>query len=469
MKNLMNLHCAVLIILQQAACQQGSSLVNFQHLEHLTEEIVFLGDTVNIVHVYSNYPDYHWVDAKESGIEGIACVDDAARAAVLYLRNYQLTQDEQSLDRAKALLRFVLNMQAEDGLFYNFILSDYSINRHGRTSYKSFGWWAARATWCMALGYRIFEPLNKRFASRLRNGIDGAIPHVEALMENYGQTDTIQGYAVPRWLLYGSAADATSELLLGLIEYYAATGNQGVRRLVEKLSDGLVVMQDGDMRTYPYALHRSWQTSWHMWGNGQTQALAHAGRILNNRAMIKSAEREAKSFYSRLLIQGFRKEMDVAVSDKEVRFDQIAYGFRPMVAGLIRLYEATSDTDYLKMAGLAGSWFFGNNILNQQMYDPKTGRCFDGIKDSSTVNKNSGAESTIEALYTVLELEQHPIARRFLEFTRIEDVETRDYMYAVFQNALDEEVTLALDIGSSKLSILEGTKSKEFQENLKRH
>jgi hypothetical protein len=121
------------------------------------------------------------------------------------------------------------------------------------------------------------------------------------------------------------------------------------------------------------------------------------------------------------------------------------------------------------MAGLAGSWFFGNNILKQQMYDPKTGRCFDGIKDSSTVNKNSGAESTIEALYTVLELEQHPIARKFLEFTRIENVETGDYMYAVFQNALDEEVTLALDIGSSKMSILEGTKSREFHENLKTH
>jgi len=32
------------------------------------------------------------------------------------------------------------------------------------------------------------------------------------------------------------------------------------------------------------------------------------------------------------------------------------------------------------------------------MYDPKTGRCYDGIVSKNNVNKNSGAESTIEAL-----------------------------------------------------------------------
>ena len=69
-------------------------IVNFGHLDHLTEKISFQGDSVNIVHIYSNYPDYAWVGAAESGPEGIACVDDAARAAVVSLRHYELTKDE---------------------------------------------------------------------------------------------------------------------------------------------------------------------------------------------------------------------------------------------------------------------------------------------------------------------------------------------------------------------------------------
>jgi hypothetical protein len=48
------------------------------------------------------------------------------------------------------------------------------------------------------------------------------------------------------------------------------------------------------------------------------------------------------------------------------------------------------------------------------MYDPQTGRCFDGINDKENINKNSGAESTIEALLTLIEVENNPITRKIL-------------------------------------------------------
>ncbi|MEX0601988.1 MAG: hypothetical protein WD295_01520, partial [Bacteroidota bacterium] len=80
----------VLLLGCSATRKESASLVNFDHLEHLTELIVMEGDTVAIVRIYSEYPDYTWMDAKESGPEGIACVDDAARAAVVYLRDHEL-------------------------------------------------------------------------------------------------------------------------------------------------------------------------------------------------------------------------------------------------------------------------------------------------------------------------------------------------------------------------------------------
>jgi hypothetical protein len=57
------------------------------------------------------------------------------------------------------------------------------------------------------------------------------------------------------------------------------------------------------------------------------------------------------------------------------------------------------------------AWFFGNNPAAMQMYDPKTGRGFDGILSATEINRNAGAESTIEALYAILEVEANATAR----------------------------------------------------------
>jgi hypothetical protein len=449
-----------------SSVQAQESLVNFRHLQHLTERIVFGGDSVDIVHVYANYPDYEWVDAKESGPEGIACVDDAGRAAVVYLRHYELTRNRESLNKSKELLKFVMKMQVDDGEFYNFIFADHSINKDGKTSFKSFGWWAARGVWSMASGHRIFRSVDASFALELQRGIERAIPHVENLMAKYDEVKTMQGFKVPQWLLYESGSDATTELLFGLIEHYRSTKDERVKGLIEKLAEGMIVMQDGNFVTHPFGLHRSWQTMWHMWGNGQTQALAEAGELLKNKTMVASAEREAKGFYSRLLIHGFMKEMDVSAPEKRIEYEQIAYGVRPLVVGLIRLFEATGKSEYIKMAGLAASWFFGNNSLQQQMYDPLTGRCYDGLRDSDSVNKNSGAESTVEALLSLVELEHYPEATKYLNYRRVKSGETEKYLYAVFEDSSGGELTLALDFKKSNLNLLEGKKSKEFRMTL---
>lgn len=445
---------------------EKSSLVNFKHLEHLTEKIDFLGDTVEVIHVYSNYPDYQWVAAAESGLEGIACVDDASRAVVMYLHHYKLSHSEESLQRAKSLLKFILKMETDDGMFYNFILKDHAINSTGQTSFKSLGWWAARGVWSMATGYRVLKKSDPPFADELKRKIELTFPHIDSLFLNYNRFRFVDGYRIPKWLLYESGTDVTSELMLGLIEYYSATPAANVKSFVKKFAASLMAMQDGDVKTYPFGLHRSWQTMWHMWGNGQTQALAAAGKLLNDKRMIQSAEREAKGFYSRLLIDGFLKEMDVADSTKTARYEQIAYAVRPMVVGLLRLYEATNNQVYLKMAVLAASWFFGNNDLHQAMYDSATGRCFDGIKDSVTLNKNSGAESTIEALYTLVELEHYPQAKKYLSFRKVTKGSTPEYIYAVFKNVTDDELTLALNLKKASLHVFEGKESVKFRKKV---
>jgi len=425
--------------------QTQTTIVNFAHLEHLTEQITMAGDTVDIVHVYANYPDYRWVSAKESGPEGIACVDDAARAAVVYMRDFELHHRQTSLDHARRLLRFVLAMQDPDGQFYNFIYEDHAINTDGKTSFKSFGWWAARGVWSLGHGYRVFKTIDSVFARRLGSAVERSLPHVHALLRKHGQREEEGGFAFPRWLLHESAADATSELLLGLVEYWRAEPSDSLRDAIRRLADGLALMQNGDIGTFPFGLHRSWRTQWHLWGNSQTQVLAMAGRVLGDSAMISSARREADGFYTRLLCEGLFKEMDLRTPDVRTEFEQIAYGIRPMAVGLIRLYEATGNADYARLAGVSASWLFGNNAAGTAMYDPATGRCYDGIQSSTGINRNSGAESTIEALGTLIELEAYPEALAYAQCKRVDGSVSPSYSKGTFELPGGERFTLHID------------------------
>ncbi len=436
---------ALLFLQLSCVTSDRSTLVNFSHLDHLSEAVTVEGKAVTIAHIYSRYPDYAWVDAKESGPEGIACVDDAARAAVLCLRDFELHGRPDGLKRAKGFLDFVLAMQADDGDFYNFVFEDRSINRDGRTSFKSFGWWAARGVWALASGARVFREHDPAFAATLRSAVERSLPRVRALVERHGEEEVEAGFRTPRWLLYESGADASSELLLGLIEYYRVAPSDDVAATMRKLADGLMIMQDGRGDVFPFGLHRSWQTLWHSWGNGQTQALAEIGWILNDSTMIASAKREADGWYFRLLCEGFAKEMDVRDPASRQEYEQIAYGVRPMAVGLIRLYEATGKAEYLRMAGLAAAWLMGNNPAGEPMYDPGSGRGYDGISAEQGLNRNSGAESTIEALLTLTEVEKYPEARKYLGYRRVSTTSVEGSPQAVFVGPGGNRVTLKRD------------------------
>lgn len=404
-----------------SACMQKQTielrLTNLAHLNHLYEEVTIGGRPMAIVHIYSEYPDYKWVDA---GNEGIACVDDAARAAVVYLRHFEITGDNSSLRRARRLIDFCRYMQAEDGLFYNFIFADHSINREGKTSYKCLGWWTARGVWAMGEGCRVFRDRDPAYARLLQQHVQKTFAHLDTLLQHYPAMDTINGFNVPRWLLYNSAGDATSELMLGLAAYYRATNDPRGKTYLEKFGEALVAMQLGDENRFPFGAMLSWQDRWHGWANGQTQALGTIAKLVQREDFLAAAKREAAYFYPYLQQEAFPREMQLARDSVQIRvvktehYSQIAYALRPMIVGALRVAESTNDPRFAELAAELAQWFFGKNAAQAQMYDPQTGRGFDGILSEREINRNAGAESTIEALYAILELEANLVARRKL-------------------------------------------------------
>jgi multiple sugar transport system substrate-binding protein len=139
--------------------------------------------------------------------------------------------------------------------------------------------------------------------------------------------------------------------------------------------------------------------------------------ILDRPEFAVAARKEADNLWSRFLLAG---QVPAAVSRDGTAawFPQIAYGFGPIVEGYLALAEATGNPKYAAFAGLTASWFTGSNPANVSMYDAKTGRTFDGIDGPSPVklNKNAGAESTVESLLALQAVRGNPEASRYLGY-----------------------------------------------------
>lgn len=434
---------------------------NLAHLDYLGEDGTQGGETYRIVHIYADAPSYDWVSDSD---EGAACVDDATRAAVVYLRHYELTGDAASADKAERLLRFIMAMQTPSGLFYNFVWNlELDINTtHQNSRADAFEWWSARAVWALGTGIRVLADRDPELANVMAERVALTYPHLNQLLSRYGQYTSRGGRQVPQWLVGESGADATSELLMGLVALNRARPTPALSRMIAEFGEGIASMQYGSMNTFPYGAHASWIDTWHGWGNSQTQALSEAG-------LTASAEFEAQQFYPRLLVDGWLHSFSLDDPGSVREFEQIAYAVRGVSVGLIRLFEATGDVRYAKMAGLAASWFTGNNVASTVMYEPATGRGFDGINRSDAVNRNSGAESTIEALSTILEVEHHSEALFWLDAKGGDAVHvTRagaDYAYRVFTSAAGSStrrIGVIMNLTDQLLSLLEGDELDQF-------
>lgn len=88
---------------------------------------------------------------------------------------------------------------------------------------------------------------------------------------------------------------------------------------------------------------------------------------------------------------------------KPARFDQQPVEANATVAACLEAYRATEDASWLNEARSSFEWFLGRNDLGEELYDPTTGGCCDGLQEDR-VNRNQGAESTLAFLLSLAEM-----------------------------------------------------------------
>ncbi len=405
-----------------------NEMVNLSHLDYLRDEIVRSdGTVIPIWWVYcepsisgDRSSKYKYVEAAS---EGISCVDDVARAALAYLAEYERSGSEHALDMARDCFTFIEYMRTPEGHFYNFILESGARNLKGATSEKGVNWWTTRGMWALARGVRVFDKVDTEYAAHLEELIE---PSLESIWEfltayelsKYGEYKTLHGVKLPAWLVE-DGSDASGVLVKALCELYLARPNERTAEMVKMLADGIAGFQMGTPDEFPFCAHLPWGealTNWHGWGSHQIKALAMAGRIFGNQAWIESAERAANSFVTHMLAS---IGMFAHMGPTPLTYVQLSYGAQTITTGLLELYRATGKEIYAVLGGIFGSWYTGNNVADHPMYDPTTGRGWDGIDPPGPergigVSFNAGAESTIEAVTTMIELASVPKACEYV-------------------------------------------------------
>ncbi len=436
-----------------AASAPAETLTNLNHLDFLLDEATPPADVAG----HSTYRQaeeptllapWTYADARDGGTfervgggpldpatgdwgQGAYNADDNTRAAVVYIRHWEQTGDTDSRQKAYELLRTVAYHQTTEGPSAgNVVLwmqPDGDLNPSAEPielpdpSDSGPSYWTARTLWALGEGYAAFVDDDPDFAAFLKERLALSRTAVERdALSKYGQYTEADGKRVPAWLIV-DGADATAEAVLGLAAAVEA-GDDSSATAARQLAEGVAAMASGNTRQWPYGAVLPWAQSpamWHAWGSQMPAALAVAGDVFDDDALVAPAITDATSFTTTLMTAGGPDNGWFPSPTDRV---QIAYGADSRVQSLLALADTTGSSVFSELAGMQAAWFFGANHAGAQMYVPATGVTYDGLQPDGTVNRNSGAESTIHGQLTALALDAHPeVAARATALTTVED------------------------------------------------
>ena len=363
--------------------------------------------------------------------QGAYNADDVARAAVVYLRHWTLTGSELSRDSAYEMLRSLAYLQTTDGPNAgNVVLwmqPDGTLNPSAEPvelpdpSDSGPSYWLARTIWALGEGYAAFQDADPEFAAFLEDRLALSVGALDRqVLVNYGEWAESDGMRVPSWLIV-DGADASAEAVLGLAaRVEAQPADTASRDAMRKLAEGIAAMSAGSVQSWPYGAVLPWAQSrsmWHAWGSQMPAALAEASVVLGDPALAEPAIMDAAVFTPTLLTAGGPDNGWFPSPTDRV---QIAYGADSRVQSLLAVADATGSAGFEALAGMQAAWFFGANRAGEPLYDPATGITFDGLQPDGTINRNSGAESTIHGLLTMIALDARPeLAARASSITTI--------------------------------------------------
>ncbi|MCX6266981.1 MAG: glycosyltransferase [Bacteroidetes bacterium] len=316
-------------------------------------------------------------------------LDDNSRALVASCMHFKLTENEENLDEIYKYLRFIKHCQQPGGDFLNYTDKDNHFTDQNRSTNLDDS--NGRAVWALGYVVSLIGLLPLKIISEAETILRKSLLHIE--------------------MVHSTRAMAFS--IKGLYYYQSAIKSPENIRLVKIFVDRLVQM-------YKHESNENWE-----WFEGY---LTYANSILPE-AMLFAwlLTREpiykdiAISSLDFLLLQTFNENGIEVISNKNwLQKGEVAghFGEQPIdvaytMMTLSKFYDVFRDDEYRLKMETAFNWFLGNNRLNQIIYNPCTGGCYDGLEETH-VNLNQGAESTVSYLMARLTMEKYHKPEHFM-------------------------------------------------------
>jgi glycosyltransferase involved in cell wall biosynthesis len=307
-------------------------------------------------------------------------IDDNARALIAVAKHFELTGKFSDLPLITTYLKFILFCQQEDGSFLNYVTSDHQFFDKNKDENLEDS--NGRAIWALGEFLSLKQLLDFNLQTQVENAFQKAIGPIQHLQS-------------PRAIAF---------CIKGLYFYYQFKKQDAILQLITQLADNLVSKYRG-------VSSEDWQ--WY------EDYLTYANAVIPEAMLMAGACTKSKLFTD-IAHKTFEFLLDMTFEDQQIQVisnrgwhqkgeDKNHFGEQPIeiaytILALNSFYKKSSNEDYLAKIAIAFNWFLGKNHLNQIIYNPITGGCYDGLEEHQ-VNLNQGAESTISYLLARLTIE----------------------------------------------------------------
>ena len=340
--------------------------VNLNHLKKMTTDFGIIQFSI------VNQPDFF------SGYT----LDDNARALVAICQHYELSNDKNDLEYIELYFNFIKFCLQKEGSFLNYVdIYKNFTNQNDENLDDSNG----RAIWALGFLLSISHLLPDELVKNAEKTMNKAISNVLTIHSTRAMAFIIKG-------VYLSNLNQNSFAKISLIKHFA---------------DKLVQM-------YRHEADEKWEwfESYLTYANSCLPEALLCAYLASGEIVYKKI---AQTSFHFLLSKTFKEDSIKVISNKgwlqnnEVFKEKIG-GEQPIdiaytIIALSKFYQIFGDDDYLQKMRNAFNWFMGDNHLNQIIYNPCTGGCYDGLEEDY-INLNQGAESTVSYLMARLTIQK---------------------------------------------------------------